>query len=159
MTSEVIARPHHRGTHFQPNHSEEEIMTETQSVTATMKFSPEFWAAFWAAPTMSHSMDILADDIIGYWPGDTEPVRGYAAYTQKIADILDAAPDLRLELIDSATAAGAAEGEELFFLHYVGHGTGPNGPIEIRGLDRVRTRDGVVVENVIRYDPLFLNEL
>jgi hypothetical protein len=101
-------------------------------------------------------MDILADDIIGYWPGSTEPVRGYAAYTQKIADLLAVAPDLRLEVVDSATAAGPAEGEELFFLHYVGHATGPDGPIEIRGLDRVRTRDGVVVENVIRYEPVFV---
>ncbi len=38
------------------------------------------------------------------------------------------------------------------FLHYVGRGTGPDGPFAIRGLDRVRTRDGIVVENVIRYD-------
>jgi hypothetical protein len=105
---------------------------------------------------MSHGMDILADDIVGYWPGDAEPVRGFKAYTQKIADLLAVAPDLRLELVDSATAAGAADGEELFFLHYVGHATGPNGPIEIRGLDRVRTRDGVVVENVIRYEPVFV---
>lgn len=51
---------------------------------------------------------------------------------------------------------GAVEGEELIFLHYLGRGTGPDGPIVVRGLDRVRTRDGVVVENVIRFDP---NEL
>lgn len=44
------------------------------------------------------------------------------------------------------------------FLHYVGEGTGPAGPLRIRGLDRVRTRDGMVVENVIRYDPLFLDQ-
>jgi hypothetical protein len=131
-------------------------MTDTQTASTAQRFSPEFFAAFWAAPSMSHSMDILADDIVGYWPGDNEPVRGFDAYTQKIADILAAAPDLKLELVDSATAAGTTEGEELFFLHYVGHGTGPNGPIEIRGLDRVRTRDGIVVENVIRYDPLFV---
>ncbi len=131
-------------------------MTDTQTVSPTQRFSPKFFAAFWAAPSMSHSMDILADDIIGYWPGDSEPVRGLEAYTQKIADLLTLAPDLRLELVDSATAPGATEGEELFFLHYVGHATGPNGPIEIRGLDRVRTRDGVVVENVIRYDPVFV---
>ena len=131
-------------------------MNDTQTASPAQRFSPEFFAAFWAAPSMSHSMDILADDIVGYWPGDNEPVRGFHAYTQKIADILTAAPDLKLELVDSATAAGAVEGEELFFLHYVGHGTGPNGPIEIRGLDRVRTRDGIVVENVIRYDPLFV---
>jgi SnoaL-like domain len=133
-------------------------MTDTQTTTATTtpRFSPEVWAAFWAAPNMSHGVDILADDIIGYWPGDNEPVRGFEAYTQKIADLLAVAPDLKLELIDSATAAGPAAGEELIFLHYVGHATGPNGPIEIRGLDRVRTRDGVVVENVIRYDPVFV---
>jgi hypothetical protein len=133
-------------------------MTDTQITTATTtpRFSPEFFAAFWAAPSMSQSMDILADDIVGYWPGDSEPVRGFEAYTQKITDLLAVAPDLKLELVDSATAAGQAEGEELFFLHYVGRATGPNGPIEIRGLDRVRTRNGVVVENVIRYDPVFV---
>ena len=131
-------------------------MTETQTASSAAKFSPEFFAAYWAAPSMSHSMDILADDIIGYWPGDSEPVRGIEAYTHKIADLLTVAPDLKLELVDSATAAGANEGEELFFLHYVGHATGPDGPIEIRGLDRVRTRNGVVVENVIRYDPVFV---
>ena len=131
-------------------------MTDTQIAAPTQRFSPEFFAAFWAAPSTSHSMDILADDIIGHWPGHSEPVRGLAAYTQKIADLLAVAPDLKLELIDSATATGPAEGEELFFLHYVGHATGPDGPIEIRGLDRVRTRNGVVVENVIRYDPVFV---
>ena len=90
------------------------------------------------------------------WPGDPEPVRGVEPYTKKIADLLAAAPDLRLELVDSATVPGAADGEQLIFLHYVGHGTGPDGPFEIRGLDRVRTRDGMVVENVIRYEPVFV---
>ncbi len=133
-------------------------MTDTQTASAptTPKFSAEMFAAFWAAPDMSHGMEVLADDIIGYWPGDIEPVRGFQAYTQKIADLLAVAPDLKLEVIDSATVAGPAEGEELVFLHYVGHATGPDGPIEIRGIDRVRTRDGIVVENVIRYDPVFV---
>lgn len=131
-------------------------MTDTQTASATKRFSVEMFTAFWAAPSMSYGMDILADDIVGYWPGDSEPVRGLEAYTQKIADILAVAPDLTLDVVDSATAAGAVEGEELFFLHYVGHGTGPDGPIEIRGIDRVRTRDGIVVENVIRYEPAFV---
>jgi SnoaL-like domain len=133
-------------------------MTDTQSVTATTtpRFSAEMFAAFWAAPDMSRGMDILADDIIGYWPGDPEPVRGFKAYTQKIADLLTAAPDLRLEVVDSATVPGSADGEQLVFLHYIGHGTGPQGPFEIRGIDRVRTRNGMVVENVIRYEPLIL---
>lgn len=125
-------------------------MTDTQT---NPRFSAELWAAWWSAPDMSQGLDILADDIVGYWPGDSEPVRGLPAYAGKIADLLDIVPDLRLELVDSATVAGATADEELIFLHYVGRGTGPAGPFEIRGLDRVRTRDGIVVENVIRYDP------
>lgn len=128
-------------------------MTEVQSAPM---FSAELWAAFWAAPDASRVSNILAEDIIGYWPDNPEPVRGVAAYTNKIAELLAAAPDLRLELVDSATVPGNAAGEELIFLHYVGQGTGPDGPFEIRGLDRVRTRDGVVVENVIRYEPISL---
>ena len=131
-------------------------MTDVKA--AAPKFSAEVFAAFWAAPTMSRGFDILADDIVGYWPGDPEPVRGIEAYTAKIAEILDAAPDLHLELVDSATVPGPAEGEELVYLHYVGEGTGPAGPFRIRGIDRVRSRDGMVVENVIRYDPLFLDQ-
>ena len=139
-------------------------MTATQSISAATTldsgpvFSAQIWAAFWAAPELSRGMNILADDIVGYWPGDPEPVQGIEAYTKKIADLLAAAPDLQLELVDSATVPGAAEGEQLIFLHYVGHGTGPQGPFEIRGLDRVRTRNGMVVENVIRYEPVFVTQ-
>jgi hypothetical protein len=127
-------------------------MTSIQSPSPATAFSAEMWAAFWAAPSMSRGMDILADDIVGYWPGDPEPVRGVEPYTKKIADLLAAAPDLQLELVDSATVAGSEEGEQLIFLHYIGEGTGPDGPFEIRGLDRVRSRNGIVVENVIRYE-------
>jgi SnoaL-like domain len=137
-------------------------MTDIQSVSpattldsAAPRFSAEMFAAYWAAPDTSRGFDILADDIVGYWPGDPEPVRGVEAYTQKIIDLLTAAPDLKLDVVDSATVPGAAEGEELVFLHYVGRGTGPDGPFEIRGIDRVRTRNGIVVENVIRYEPVF----
>jgi hypothetical protein len=140
-------------------------MTDTQSAPAgtnagpgAPKFSAELFEAFWAAPDLSRGLNILAEDIVGYWPGEPEPVRGVEAYTAKIAEILDAAPDFHLELVDSATVPGAAADEELVFLHYVGEGTRPSGPFRIRGLDRVRTRGGMVVENVIRYDPLFLAE-
>jgi len=124
-------------------------MTDTQTHP---RFSADMWAAFWSAPTESPVGDILADDIVGYWQGDPRPVRGRDAYAGKITQLLAEAPDLRLELVDSATVDGRAAGEQLVFLHYVGRGTGPDGPFAIRGLDRVRTRDGVVVENVIRYD-------
>ena len=123
------------------------------TATTPPRFSAEMWAAFWAAPAMSHGADILADDIVGYWPGDAAPVRGLAAYSAKLTDLLEAYPDLRLQLVDSATVPGESAGEELIFLHYTGTGTGPDGPFTFRGLDRVRARDGLVVENVIRYDP------
>jgi predicted SnoaL-like aldol condensation-catalyzing enzyme len=116
------------------------------------KFSAEMWAAYWAAPAESPIGDILADDIVGYWQGEPKAVRGREAYAAKITELLTAVPDLRLQLIDSATVDGSAPGEQLVFLHYVGQGTGPDGPFAIRGLDRVRTLDGIVVENVIRYD-------
>ncbi len=132
-------------------------MANTQAAPANTTehphFSAELWAAYWAAPDMEHGMDILAEDIVGYWPGEREPVRGKRAYTGKIAELVSAYPDLRLELVDSATVPGNADGEELVYLHYVGRATGPDGPFEIRGIDRVRSRDGVVVENVVRYDP------
>ena len=128
-------------------------MTDTDTPTQP-KFSAEMWAAFWAAPAESRIGDILADDIVGYWQGDPKPVRGREAYAGKIAALIAATPDLRLQLIDSATVDGGAPGEQLVFLHYIGQGTGPEGPFAIRGLDRVRTRDGMVVENVIRYDPV-----
>lgn len=124
-------------------------MTDMQTQT---KFSAEVWAAFWAAPDMSRGSDVLADDIVGHWQDDPTPVRGKEPYVGKIADILTDAPDLTLTLVDSATVDGDAAGEQLVYLHYVGRGTGTDGPFAIRGIDRVRTRDGVVVENVIRYD-------
>jgi hypothetical protein len=124
-------------------------MTQTQNQP---KFSAELWAAFWAAPDVARAGDVLADDIVGYWQGDPKPVRGKAPYVGKIAELVGAMPDLALELVDSATVEGADPGEQLVYLHYVGKGTGPDGPLAIRGLDRVRTRDGIVVENVIRYD-------
>lgn len=124
----------------------------TETTTTKPRFSAEMWAAFWAAPAVSRIEDILADDIVGYWQGDPNPVAGREAYVGKIAELITAIPDLRLELVDSATVAGATADEQLVFLHYIGRGTGPDGPVAIRGLDRVRARDGIVIENVVRYD-------
>ena len=80
-------------------------MTETQTQP---KFSAEFWAAFWAAPDAARAGDVLADDIVGYWQGDPTPVRGKEPYVGKIAELVGAVPDLKLELIDSATVDGDA---------------------------------------------------
>lgn len=123
-------------------------MTQTHT---TPKFTADTWAAFWSAPDPSRVAGLLAEDIVGHWQGDPVAVRGRTAYVARIAELVAAVPDLRLTLVDSATVPGAAEGEELVFLHYTGTGTTAAGPITIRGMDRVRTRDGIVVENVIRY--------
>lgn len=120
--------------------------------TIAPKFTADLWAAFWTAPDPARLGGLLADDIVGHWPGDPIPARGRADYVAKIAELVAAVPDLRLTLVDSATVPGTQAGEELVFLHYTGTGTAASGPITIRGMDRVRTRDGVVVENVIRYD-------
>lgn len=125
-------------------------MTEIQQ---RIPFSADVWAAWWADPDLATGGDVLADDIVGYWPGDPDPVRGIEPYTAKIAELLRAYPDLRLELIDSATVPGERDGEELVFLHYVDTATAHGEPFTIRGIDRVRSIDGVVVENVVRYDP------
>ena len=79
-------------------------------------------------------------------------MRGLAAYQAKIAALLDAYPDLRLELIDSATVPGEADGEELVYLHYVGRATGPRGRSDSGPGPRAQPQR-IVVENVIRYDP------
>lgn len=121
-------------------------------IDTTQGFSAELWAAFWAAPDLSQLGDVLADDVVGYWPGDPEAVRGRPAYVGKLEELLAATPDLTIELIDSVTVDGTVAGEQVVYLYYVGRSTGPDGPFAIRGLDRVRTRDGVIVENVIRYD-------
>ena len=124
-------------------------MTETQTQP---NFSAEMWAAFWAAPRLSRVERHPRRRHRRLLAGRPESGSGREAYVGKIAELVTAVPDLRLELVDSATVAGAAPDEQLVYLHYVGRGTGPDGPLAIRGLDRVRARDGIVVENVIRYD-------
>ena len=86
-------------------------MTDTQTKPV---FSAEMWAAFWAAPDVSLIEDILADDIVGYWQGVPKPVRGRAAYVGKIAELITAAPDLALELVDSATVDGSTRASSSF---------------------------------------------
>ena len=123
-------------------------MTETQTQP---KFSAEMWAAFWAAPDVRGSATSSPTTSSATGRATRSPVRGRTP-TPARSPSSSPPPDLALELVDSATVDGETPGEQLVFLHYVGRGTGPDGPFAIRGLDRVRTRDGIVVENVIRYD-------
>ena len=89
---------------------------------------------------------MFADDVVGDWPRDPEPVRGFAAYKARIAQLLDAVPDLTLEVAEHATNGN------LIFIRWIARGTGAEGPFELTGLDRIRTEGGRVKENIIRYD-------
>ena len=121
-------------------------MPEQRSATKP-RFTVEHWAEFWADPLNAQDgQSLLAQDIVGYWPGESEPVRGLQNYYAKITKLLAAIPDLRLAVVDSATTG------DLIFIHYVARGTGPSGPFEVHGIDRLVLRDGIVVENLIRYD-------
>jgi ketosteroid isomerase-like protein len=84
--------------------------------------------------------------VVGDWPGLKEPVRGVAAYSQRLADLLALLPDMRLEVAEHA------ENGEYTFIRWVLDATGANGPFSLSGMDRVHVRDGKIVENVIRFD-------
>jgi hypothetical protein len=104
------------------------------------------FAAFWDKPDPAVVPAVLGPDVVGRWPGEDEPVRGPDAYTARLARLLELLPDLRLDVAESATNG------EFTFIRWVMQATGLHGPFEITGIDRVRVRGGLVVENVITYD-------
>jgi ketosteroid isomerase-like protein len=110
-------------------------------------FSVDQFARFWAAPDVALvAPAMFAEDVVGDWPGDPEPVRGFASYRARIGQLLDAVPDLTLEVAEHATNGN------LIFIRWIARGTGAGGPFELTGMDRIRTEDGRVKENIIRYD-------
>jgi ketosteroid isomerase-like protein len=85
--------------------------------------------------------------VVGYWPGEEEPVRGREEYVGALQQLLDRVPDLTLSVAESAD-----NGENLF-IRWVAHATGADGkPIEHTGVDRIKVRHGKVVENRIFFD-------
>jgi ketosteroid isomerase-like protein len=118
--------------------------------TATDKkqgFTADTFAVFWAKPDLSVPSDDLADDVVGYWPGEDEPVRGREAYVGALRELLARVPDLTLSVAESAD-----NGENLF-IRWVAHATGADGrPIEHTGVDRIKVRGGKVIENRIFFD-------
>ena len=109
-------------------------------------FTAEVFAEFWAKPDLSTPSDDLHDEVIGYWPGTDEPVRGREEYVEALQELLARVPDLTLRVAESAD-----NGEHLF-IRWVAHATGADGRIEHTGVDRIKVVDGKVVENRIFFD-------
>jgi ketosteroid isomerase-like protein len=109
-------------------------------------FTAEIFARFWAKPDLSTPSDDLDDDVVGYWPGEDEPVRGRDEYVGALSELLARLPDLTLSVAESA------DNGEYIFIRWVAHATGVDGPIEQTGVDRIKVENGKVVENRIFFD-------
>jgi hypothetical protein len=127
--------------------------TTSSQPAAPASFTVDHWAAFWADPDPDRAARVSTDDVVGDWPGDPEPVRGKEAYRARIAQVLELVPDLHLEVAEHA------HGPNCIFIHWIAHGTGANGPFEIDGIDRILLEDGLVKENLIRYDTAAFDRL
>jgi hypothetical protein len=109
-------------------------------------WSVETFEAFWSNPDPSLVPAALTEDVVGYWAGREEPVRGRDAYTRGIAQIVEALPDMRLEVAEQA------QNGEFTFIRWIMRASGRHGPFRFSGIDRVRTRGPLVAENVIVFD-------
>jgi SnoaL-like polyketide cyclase len=96
---------------------------------------------------------VVTPDVVGDWPGDAEPVRGVAEYTQRVAQVITRVPDICLEVAEHASNG------EFIFIRWIARGTGANGPFELSRIDRIRLQDGLVKENIIRYDSALFEAL
>lgn len=106
----------------------------------------DLFARFWADPHPEALRGGVTDDVTVYYPGVAEPQRGPDAYVASVRRYLDLVPDLRLEVADYA-----CNGDDTF-VRWIARGTGVNGRFEFTGIDRIRTREGLVAENYVMYD-------
>ena len=122
-------------------------MTEESTTTLDQPaWTVENFAGFWANPDPALAPPILTEDVVGHWPGRDEPVRGRDDYTRCIAAIVQALPDMYMDVAEHAQSG------EFVFVRWVMHATGERGPFELTGIDRVRIRGPLVAENVIVFD-------
>src|SRR5437764_13912383 len=111
------------------------------SAVETKGWSVETFAAFWSDPDPRLVPRALTEDIVGYWTGRAEPVRGREDYTRCIAQLVDALPDVRIEV------AEWARNGEFTFIRWIMHATGRHGPFEFSGIDRGHMRRPLVAED------------
>jgi len=109
--------------------------------------------SFWSRPDAEYIQRFLTKDVVGHWPGRTEPVRGPAAYAACIGGIIDALPGVRLRIAEHAVTGN------LIFIRWIMHADGPAGPFQLTGFDRVRGRRGKVAENIIVFDTAAFEQL
>lgn len=80
-------------------------MSQTQAQAPTSRgakqalWSVETYKAFWANPDPALVRVVLAPDIVGCWPRQSRRLQGVEAYVQPIMDLLELAPDLKLEVV------------------------------------------------------------
>ena len=111
-----------------------------------MRWSAEQFARFWAAPDLSRPSKELAPDVEGWWPGMTRPLCGVAEYTRPLRKLLERVPDFRLEVAEHASNG------DFIFIRWIAHGTDRGEPLRFTGVDRIRQKNGQVVENRIFCD-------
>ncbi|HTJ36044.1 MAG TPA: nuclear transport factor 2 family protein [Dactylosporangium sp.] len=104
------------------------------------------WAAFWSAPDPARVGDLAAPGIELRYPGLPEPLRGLEAWQNRVASIVERFPDVRLTVTGHATAG------ELCFVSWRGTATSGGHPISWEGIDRMRLRDGLVVDSLVAFD-------
>ena len=124
------------------------------AATAARGWSVDGWRAFWRAPSPEVALErvptVVTPDVEAVWPRVPGRLRGSGEYTRRVVDLLAVVPDLRLELGEHA-----ANGD-VVFLRWTARGTGPDGPFEGIGTDRLRLRGGLVAESLIMSDlPVF----
>ncbi len=121
-------------------------MAESETPTAERPvegFTVETFAGFWAKPDLTGGAPI-AENVVGDWPG--EVVHGSEAYLDRLEKLLALVPDLTLDVAEHA------ESGEYLFIRWIARGTGADGEFEFSGIDRIRIIDGLVAENIIRFD-------
>ena len=104
------------------------------------------WAEFWSAPDPARLGQLAAADIELRYPGLPEPLRGLEAWREQVASIVRRLPDVRL-----AVTAYAKNGD-LCFVSWRGNATAGGRPITWEGIDRMRLRDGLVVDSMVAFD-------
>jgi ketosteroid isomerase-like protein len=117
-----------------------------ENIKQAARWSVDAFAAFWANPQAHRVAAVLTQDVRGYWPWSNEPVRGISEYVGYIEKIIAYVPQMRLTVGEHATNGDAT------FVHWVMHANGANGRFELSGIDRLILRDGLVAENLIRFD-------